>query len=81
VASGKTAVGLRLAREWATACRHRHDVPRLTTWPSRKASNSTTVARVALAWRAEFDLGQPTDDEVASITSGGDDITARLRSA
>jgi cytidylate kinase len=81
VASGKTAVGLALAREWGYRLVDTGMMYRTVTYLALKhgISLEDEVALVRLAQTADFTLGQPTDHDMATITAEGEDITRRLR--
>jgi cytidylate kinase len=81
VASGKTAVGLALAREWGYRLVDTGMMYRAVTYLALKEGIdlSDEAALVALAERASFELGQPTAAGLATIKANGEDITHELR--
>ncbi len=81
VASGKTAVGLRLAREWGYRLVDTGMMYRALTYLALKEGIDLDdeAGLVDLARRAEFELGQPTDEDIATIRAAGEDITRQLR--
>jgi cytidylate kinase len=81
VASGKTAVGLRLARELGYRLVDTGMMYRALTWLAlhRNVSLEDEGALTSLARSASITLGQPTPDGVATITVDGQDITGELR--
>jgi cytidylate kinase len=82
VASGKTAVGLALAREWGYRLVDTGVMYRAVTYLALKhgLDLNDESALIALAERADFEMGQPTGDDVATISAEGEDITRQLRS-
>jgi cytidylate kinase len=81
VASGKTAVGLALARELGYRLVDTGMMYRALTFLALKhgIDLEDEAALTRLAESADFDLGQPTESEIATITAEGEDITGRLR--
>jgi cytidylate kinase len=81
VASGKTAVGLALAREWGYRLVDTGMMYRALTYLALKngIDLEDEAALEVLARTAQFDLGQPTADEIATVTAEGEDITGKLR--
>jgi len=81
VASGKTVVGLKLAREWGYRLVDTGMMYRAITYLALKKGIDLEdeAALVGLAESADFDLGQPTDEEIATIRAEGEDITQELR--
>lgn len=82
VASGKTAVGMTLAREWGYRLVDTGMMYRAVTYLALKhgLDLDDEEALVRLAREADFELGQPTDEEIATIRAEGEDITKQLRS-
>ncbi len=81
MASGKTAVGLKLAREWGYRLVDTGMMYRAITYLALKKGIdlSDEAALIRLAEGAVLELGQPTDDEIATIKAEGEDITQKLR--
>ena len=82
VASGKTAVGLKLARELGYRLVDTGMMYRAITYLALKHGidvNNDDEALVRLAEAAGLDLGQPTGDEIATVSAEGEDITGQLR--
>jgi cytidylate kinase len=81
VASGKTAVGLALAREWGYRLVDTGMMYRAVTYLALKhrVSLDDEAALIRLAESADFTLGQPTDHDIAKISAEGEDITPDLR--
>jgi cytidylate kinase len=82
VASGKTAVGLALARQLGYRLVDTGMMYRAVTYLALKhgIDLGDEDAVIALARNADFTLGQPTDSETATIIAEGEDVTRRLRS-
>jgi cytidylate kinase len=82
VASGKTAVGHRLARALGYRLVDTGMMYRAVTWLALQRgidpSDEPSLAR--LAREARIELGQPSAERVASLTVDGRDITNELRS-
>jgi len=83
VASGKTAVGLSLARELGYRLVDTGMMYRAVTWLAlqRGVSMDNEAALVELARSARIELGQPNPDSGPTIRVDGHDITTELRSA
>jgi cytidylate kinase len=81
VASGKTAVGLALAREWGYRLVDTGMMYRAVTYLALKhgIDLEDEAALTGLAESADFTLGQPTDHDTATIAAEGEDITRQLR--
>jgi len=81
VASGKTAVGLSLAREFGYRLVDTGMIYRAIAWLAleRGADVDDEPAVVALAQAARFELGQPTDNGGPTIRVDGRDVTVELR--
>jgi cytidylate kinase len=81
VASGKTAVGLALARELGYRLVDTGMMYRALTYLALKHGIDLTdeASLIRLAEDAELKLGQPTESDIATITAEGEDITGRLR--
>jgi CMP/dCMP kinase len=81
VASGKTAVGLNLAREFGYRLVDTGMMYRAVTWLAlRQTVNlEDEAALVALAHGAVIELGQPAENGGPTIKVNGTDITAELR--
>jgi cytidylate kinase len=82
VASGKTAVGLALARELHYRLVDTGMMYRAVTWLAlqRGVDLEDEAALIALAESARIDLGQPDANGGATIRIDGRDITPELRS-
>jgi len=82
VASGKTAVGLALARELGYRLVDTGMMYRALTWLAleRGVGLEDEAGLTVLAEGARIELGQPTDGGLATIRVDGRDITAELRS-
>lgn len=82
VASGKTAVGLRLARELGYRLVDTGMMYRAVTWLAlrRGVDLADEEALTALAAEARIELGQPGPNGGPTITVDGTDVTAELRS-
>ncbi len=82
VASGKTAVGLSLARQLGYRLVDTGMMYRAVTWLalSRGVDVEHEAALTALAESARIDLGQPGEDGGATIEVDGVDVTGELRS-
>ena len=74
-------VGLRLAREWGYRLVDTGMMYRAVTYLALRAGVDVNdeVALTRLAESADFELGQPTDEDIATISAGGEDITRQLR--
>jgi cytidylate kinase len=81
VASGKTVVGLALAREWDYRLVDTGMMYRAVTCLALKEGIDLDdePALVALAQRARFELGQPTADGRVRMRANGEDVTDQLR--
>jgi cytidylate kinase len=81
VASGKTAVGLNLARELGYRLVDTGMIYRAIAWLAieRGLDVDDEPGVVALAHDARFELGQPATDGGPTISVNGRDITAALR--
>jgi cytidylate kinase len=81
VASGKTAVGLSLAREFGYRLVDTGMIYRAIAWLAleRGADVDDEPAVVALAQAARFELGQPTANGGPTIRVDGRDVTVELR--
>ena len=81
VASGKTAVGLRLARELGYRLVDTGMMYRAVTWLAldRGVDMADAEALIALAQGADIRLGQPTSDQAATLSIDGRDVTRELR--
>ena len=82
VASGKTAVGLRLARELGYRLVDTGMMYRAVTWLAlrRGVDVEDEAALTALAEAARIELGQPSANGGATIRVDDTDVTAELRS-
>ena len=82
VASGKTAVGLRLARELGYRLVDTGMMYRAVTWLAlrREVDVEDETALTALAEGVRIDLGQPRSAGGPTISVDGVDVTAELRS-
>ncbi|HLF71530.1 MAG TPA: (d)CMP kinase [Dehalococcoidia bacterium] len=82
VASGKTAVGLRIARELGYRLVDTGMMYRALTWLAlqRRVSVTDEEALTKLADEAEIELGQPTQDGRMRIRIDSSDVTSELRS-
>lgn len=82
MASGKTAVGLHLARELGYRLVDTGMMYRAVTWLAlqRGVDLNDEEALTRLAGSAQIELGQPGQDGGATIKIDGADITAELRS-
>jgi cytidylate kinase len=82
VASGKTAVGLALARQLGYRLVDTGMMYRAVTYLALKhgVDLQDEDAVIALAQNADFTLGQPSDDETSTVIAEGKDVTRRLRS-
>jgi cytidylate kinase len=82
VASGKTAVGLNLARELGYRLVDTGMIYRAVAWQAlqRGVSPEDEAAIVALAQDARIELGQPAANGGPTISVDGRDITGELRS-
>ena len=81
MASGKTAVGLSLARELGYRLVDTGMIYRAVAWLAleRGADVDDEPAVVALTEAAEFELGQPAANGGPTISVDGRDVTAELR--
>jgi cytidylate kinase len=82
VASGKTAVGLQLARDLGYRLVDTGMMYRALTWLAlqRRINVEDEAALTTLAGAARIELGQPTADGSATIKVDSQDITSELRS-
>jgi CMP/dCMP kinase len=82
VASGKTAVGLRLARDFGYRLVDTGMMYRAVTWLALEngLDFQDEEALVRLARSAQIELGQPTPEHIAEIKVNGIDVTGALRS-
>lgn len=81
MASGKTAVGLRLARELGYRLVDTGMMYRAITYLVLKhgLDPKDEAGVISLAEKADIELGQPTDDDLATVKAEGEDITRLLR--
>jgi CMP/dCMP kinase len=82
VASGKTAVGLRLARDLGHRLVDTGMMYRAVTWLALRqgVDFSDEQGLVRAANDALIELGQPTNEHPATISVNGEDVTTSLRS-
>jgi cytidylate kinase len=82
VASGKTAVGLRLARELGYRLVDTGMMYRAVTWLAlqRDVDLQSEAELTTLAERARIDVGQPTENGNPTIRIDGTDVTDMIRS-
>ncbi len=81
VASGKTAVGLRLAKELGYRLVDTGMMYRAMTWLALKEGVDVqdAGALTRLAGTAQIELGQPSGEHLATIRINGHDVTSELR--
>ncbi len=81
VASGKTAVGLRLAKELGYRLVDTGMMYRAMTWLALKEGVDVqdAAALTRLAASARIELGQPSGDHLATIRINGHEVTSELR--